>query len=184
MGPMASVGASITGCFDDVFARLTVRLAGLSDDEYLWEPVAGCWSVRRGADGRLAIDGGGGGGPAPDPAPFTTIAWRIGHIALSLGGFADALFGEGTLDVADLDYPAGGDGVGPFLEGHWRSWRDGLGGVEGDEWWRPIGARFGPYCDDSVADLALHVLDELVHHAGEVGVLRDLYAHRRELGGA
>jgi hypothetical protein len=24
-----------------------VRLAGLGDEEYLWEPVAGCWSVRR-----------------------------------------------------------------------------------------------------------------------------------------
>jgi hypothetical protein len=27
-------------------------------------------------------------------------------------------------------------------------------------------------------DLALHVLDELVHHAAEVGLLRDLYSHR------
>ena len=27
-----------------------VRLSGLGDEEYLWEPVPGCWSVRRRAD--------------------------------------------------------------------------------------------------------------------------------------
>jgi hypothetical protein len=30
-------------------------------------------------------------------------------------------------------------------------------------------------------DLALHVLDEVVHHAAEVGLLRDLYVRRRQL---
>jgi hypothetical protein len=32
-------------------------------------------------------------------------------------------------------------------------------------------------------DLALHVLDEVVHHGAEAGLLRDLYAHRGSLGG-
>ena len=27
--------------------QLRPRLDGLSDAEYFWEPVAGCWSVRR-----------------------------------------------------------------------------------------------------------------------------------------
>jgi hypothetical protein len=29
-------------------------------------------------------------------------------------------------------------------------------------------------------DLALHVLDELIHHDVEVGLLRDLYLHRSQ----
>jgi hypothetical protein len=37
-------------------------------------------------------------------------------------------------------------------------------------------AAFGLYADSNTLDLALHVLDELVHHAAEVGVLRDLWA--------
>ena len=32
---------------DEVVARLRQRLEGLSDDEYLWEPVPGCWTVHR-----------------------------------------------------------------------------------------------------------------------------------------
>ena len=28
-------------------AALRPRLDGLTDEEYFWEPVAGCWSVRR-----------------------------------------------------------------------------------------------------------------------------------------
>ncbi|MBZ4018367.1 DinB family protein [Streptomyces purpurogeneiscleroticus] len=33
--------------FDKAREMAQVRLAGLSDEEYLWEPVPGCWSVRR-----------------------------------------------------------------------------------------------------------------------------------------
>jgi hypothetical protein len=35
------------GWFDYYAARTEERLAGLTDAEYLWEPVANCWSVRR-----------------------------------------------------------------------------------------------------------------------------------------
>ncbi|WP_327111561.1 DinB family protein [Streptomyces sp. NBC_01341] len=33
--------------FDKAREMARVRLTGLGDEEYLWEPVAGCWSVRR-----------------------------------------------------------------------------------------------------------------------------------------
>ncbi|MFI6336814.1 DinB family protein [Streptomyces sp. NPDC050535] len=33
--------------FDRAREMAEVRLRGLSDDEYLWEPVPGCWSIRR-----------------------------------------------------------------------------------------------------------------------------------------
>jgi hypothetical protein len=32
------------------------RLQGLTDDEYFWEPVAGCWTVRPSAGGRFVAD--------------------------------------------------------------------------------------------------------------------------------
>ena len=37
--------------------HLRPRLEGLSDEEYFWEPVEGCWSLHRGEDGRYALDG-------------------------------------------------------------------------------------------------------------------------------
>jgi len=36
--------------------HLRPRLEGLTDEEYFWEPVEGCWSLRRGEDGRYALD--------------------------------------------------------------------------------------------------------------------------------
>jgi hypothetical protein len=47
------------------------RMAGLTDEEYLWQPVPGCWSVVLDGDGRWMwqIEY-----PDPTPAPFTTIA--------------------------------------------------------------------------------------------------------------
>ena len=50
------------------------RMQGLTDDEYLWAPVADVWTVYPGdpptIDPQLQAD----------PAPFTTIAWRMHHM--------------------------------------------------------------------------------------------------------
>lgn len=35
---------------------LRPRFEGLTDDEYLWEPAPGCWSVRPAPGGRFTID--------------------------------------------------------------------------------------------------------------------------------
>src|ERR1700683_2471211 len=59
---MADNSESLLRTFDYVFARTLERIDGLSDHEYFWEPVPGCWTLREGADGRWTLDGGGGGG--------------------------------------------------------------------------------------------------------------------------
>jgi hypothetical protein len=176
---MSTVGTSITSVFDHVYERLVGRLEGLSDDEYLWEPAAGCWSLRPGADGRWHLDGGGGGGPAPDPAPITTIAWRICHVVgLGLGGFADWLFGDASLLPEAIEYTGRAADLGAFLDTNYQAWRSGLAGLSDADWGEPLGPQWGAYAESSTLDLALHVLDELVHHGAEVSLLRDLYAAR------
>ena len=181
---MDAIPGSLITAFDYVWERLTGRLGGLTDEEYLWEPVAGCWSLRQDEQGRWRLDGGGGGGPAPDPVPVTTIAWRIGHLGgMALGGFADQLFGAGKLTVEQLDFPPGAVAVPGFLAGHYQSWRAGMAGLSPQEWTAPLGPAWGPYAESSKADLALHVLDEVIHHGAEVGLLRDLYANRSSLRG-
>lgn len=81
--------------FDSVWNRLTARLSGLADEEYFWEPVSGCWSLRPGPDRTWPLDGGEGAGPEPDPAPVTTIVWRLGHLAgMAVGGFTARRFHE------------------------------------------------------------------------------------------
>ena len=175
---MADIGNSLTKAFDYVWVRFLGRLEGLSDAEYFWEPVPGCWSVRQGTGGRWAMDGG----TAPEPAPVTTIAWRIGHISMALAGFADSLFGAGTLRPQDVEIAPSAADVAGFLQASYRPWRKGIAAIGEPGWWQPIGPSFGPYAEDSATDLALHVFDELVHHAAEVSLLRDLYLRKDQLG--
>ena len=181
---MDNIAGSVLTAFDYVWDRVTGRLGGLTDEEYFWEPVAGCWSLRQDEQGRWRLDGGGGGGPAPDPVPVTTIAWRLGHLGgLALGGFADQLFGEGKLTVEQLDFPPTAAAVPGFLDEHYQAWRAGMAGLSPAEWAAPLGPTFGLYAESNKVDLALHVLDEVIHHGAEVGLLRDLYANRSSLRG-
>ena len=46
-----------------------------------------------------------------------------------------------------------------------------------------LGQPGGPYAEASTVDLALHVLDEVIHHGAEAALLRDLYSHRSSLHG-
>jgi hypothetical protein len=69
-----------------------------------------------------------------------------------------------------------------FLDSNYAEWRDGIASWGEVEWDAQLGPKFGPYAESTRTDLALHVLDEVVHHAAEVGVLRDLYVQRAELG--
>jgi hypothetical protein len=181
---MDATAGSLIDAFDYVWGRLGDRLGGLTDEEYFWEPVPGCWSLRLGEDGRWQLDGGGGGGPAPDPAPVATIAWRLGHLGgLGVGGFANARFGDGALTTDQIEFPSRAAAVPAFLDEHYRAWRAGLAGLSPAQWAEPLGPAWGPYAESNTIDLALHVLDEVVHHGAEVGLLRDLYVHRWSLGG-
>ena len=85
--------------------RLLTRIDGMDDAEYLWEPVPDCWTVRRQPDGswRGDVSDDGTHFSTADPAPFTTIAWRLWHLGASPdpawpqgettgAGFVDAYF--------------------------------------------------------------------------------------------
>ena len=86
---------STLGLLDYVWPRIRGRLDGMTDDEYLWEPVSGCWSVRPGPSGKWEAERED---PSPVPPPVTSIAWRTWHIASEcLGGFTELLFGQHPL---------------------------------------------------------------------------------------
>jgi len=185
---MADIMESVRSAFDQVWDRFLTRLDGLSDKEYFWEPVEGCWSVRQSEDGRWGIDGAGGdasAGPPPDPAPVTTIAWRIGHIGLTFIGFGDRLFADGNVTLDDIEFAPSATASRAFLTSTYHGyWRDKIATVSLEQWWHPIGPAFGAYAHLTTTDLALHVLDELTHHAAEIGLLRDLYRQKDTLGHA
>lgn len=151
------------------------RLAGLTDEEYFWEPVPGCWSVRPAGDGRFSCDWAF---PAPSPPPFTTIAWRLAHIgSVVLDLRASNHFGDGSFDIATVDWPgSAADGIA-FVEDGYRKWTEGLKGMAEADLARECGPAEGPYQHHPFATLVLHISREVIHHAAEVALLRDLYLH-------
>lgn len=168
--------------------HLWPRLAGLTDEEYLWRPVGDAWSVGPDAAGRWRAEGGS---PAPPTAPVTTIAWRLDHIGREvLGTRARSLFGGSPLaDAADADMydgrhwpepvPRDAAGALAMLEQAYTAWTTGVDGLDDEAMWRPLGPRGGPYAEDSYARLVLHVNREVMAHGAEICLLRDLYRGRK-----
>jgi len=71
----------------------------MTDDEYLWLPVPGAWSLRSRGEGASMQPYGPGHWQldfqfeAPDPPPVTTIAWRLGHLTSGIAGRWEGTFG-------------------------------------------------------------------------------------------
>ncbi|HEV2634069.1 MAG TPA: DinB family protein [Actinocrinis sp.] len=173
----ASVTKELVSLLDYAHARLLGRLAGLGDEEYRWEPVPGCWSVRPGPDGVFRADHVVFPAPAPNPAPFTTIAWRVWHIgAECLHGYSVRFFGDPLdPDFDDARWPGTATEGVARLDGAWSRVRGQIAAMDDEALAQPMGSTAGPFADDTFHALVLHVLDEVIHHGGEIGVVRDLY---------
>ena len=77
------------------------RLEGLANDEFWWQPVPNCWTVRQDGSGHWAADYPEP--PHPDPAPFTTIAWRLVHVAECKLMYHEYAFGAAKLTWPEID---------------------------------------------------------------------------------
>ncbi|WP_205325014.1 DinB family protein [Glycomyces sp. YM15] len=163
-------------------AHLRPRLEGLTDDEYFWEPVDGCWSLRPDAEGALRMDGAD---PAPEPPPVTTIAWRMLHIGRDvLGVRTRAFFGpnEGLEDAEMWDLrlwpdtlPATAADALAMLEQSYAHWREGVRSLDAEAIEEPLGPQGGWFAESPMAALVLHLNREVMAHGAEICLLRDLY---------
>ncbi len=132
--------------------HLRPRLAGLTDPEYFWEPVDGCWSVRRGADGRFVLDRQH---PEPTPPPVTTLAWRIVHVGTAMSTRTSTFFGDGSAPPgADMFHPAHSPAELPataadavkFLDECYAGWHDAITGLDREALERPLGPKGAYFC--------------------------------------
>jgi hypothetical protein len=167
---------------------LRPRLAHLTDEQYLWEPVPGCWSLRRRDETTVEQVWGAGEyvrehvEPAPDPPPVTTIAWRLGHIAIDVfGARASAHFGDGSVRASTTEWPATAAGGVALLDEHYGRWLAHVRGLDEAGLAAPCGPAEGPFADEPFIALVLHLNREALHHGAEIALLLDLY---RVTGGA
>jgi hypothetical protein len=134
--------------------QLRPRLDGLTDDEYLWEPV---------------------------PPPVTTISWRIAHLVVGVFGARNASHFDGPpADYETWTYPATADGALAQLDEGYARWVAGVRSLGEQGLARPCGPAEGPYADEPLAALVTHIHREVIHHGAEIALLRDLYAHRTD----
>lgn len=162
--------------------QLRDRLDGLTDDAYFWEPVDGCWNVRPRGSGTAPVRAGSGAMtidfamPEPDPPPFTTIAWRLGHVIVGVLAMRNAShFGRAPTDYQAFDYAATADAALVQLDAEYATWLAGVESLGESGLARPCGQAEGPYAEHPMATLVLHIHRELIHHLSEVCLLRDLH---------
>jgi DinB superfamily len=160
---------------------LRPRLEGLTDAEYFWEPVPDCWTIRpRGApggadqvgDGEWAIDFEH---PPPEPAPVTTIAWRLNHVLTCFAVRAANHLGRDPVDYDSYPYAGTAREALARLDGEHETWRAGVAALGEEGLMRPCGPAEGPFAEEPLATLVLHIHREVIHHGAEICLLRDLY---------
>ncbi|MEV8376964.1 DinB family protein [Kribbella sp. NPDC056861] len=156
-------------------AQLRPRLEGLTDDEYFWEPAPGAWNVRPKDDGFM-VDFTV---PPPEPAPVTTIAWRLGHlIVVMLGMRALPRFGGPAVDFSTFPYAGTAATALTQLDEAYRVWSEGVESLGTEGLTLPAYPDEPAYDGWSTASIVLHVQRELLHHGAEIALLRDLYRAR------
>jgi DinB superfamily len=167
--------------------QLRPRLDGLTDDEYFWEPVPGCWNVRPRGTGTAPVRAGAGAMtidfamPEPDPPPFTTIAWRLGHVIVGVLAVRNAeFFGRARTDYRSFAYAATASEALAQLDAEYATWLAGVESLGEAGLARPVGEAEAQWGDRPMGALVLHIHREVIHHLAEVSLLRDLHLHRQE----
>jgi DinB superfamily len=162
--------------------QLRPRLDGLTDTEYFWEPVPGCWNIRPRAQATTPLAMGPGelvldyAMPPHDVEPVTTIAWRLAHIIVGVFNARTAShFGGPPAQWATWDYAATAEDALRQLDAAYAAWMKGVQGLGSDGLARPCGPAEDPYAESSMAGLVLHIHREVLHHGAEIALLRDLY---------
>jgi hypothetical protein len=158
------------------------RLDELTNEEFFWEPVQGCWSLRPKTEldpppsdsvlGDWWVDGDEQ--PPPDPPPFTTVAWLVAHMILGTWNWNDIIAGR---EVAPE--PALASTASAAVE-QWNDvithFEEMVAGFSDAELTSKVSAWGGQV---TRSFLVAHVVTEVLHHSAEVGRIRDLYRNRR-----
>jgi uncharacterized damage-inducible protein DinB len=159
--------------------RFRRRMDGLTDDEYFWEPVALCRTVRRQPDGSFKSDG-----PADrrDERQFTSLAWRLCHIVEFLREDRNGPWLGLPPSAPHRAHPGEAGSASEVLadlDQAYAYWHDLLSSTTDESLQELIGPVGAMYEKDTRRSFALHILDELIHHGAEAALLRDLYAATR-----
>lgn len=160
---------------DDAYALIRARVDGLTDEEFFWEPVPGCWTVRQDGLGRWSVDYPEP--PHPEPPPFTTVGWRLMHVAECKIMYHEYAFGAARLTWPEIDSAhTAATAIAQLDEGH-RLLRGDLERLEDADLARERLTNWGERWPTQ--RIFWTTIEHDLHHGGEIGTLRDLYRETR-----
>jgi DinB family protein len=166
-------------------SRLRPRLDGLTDDEYFWEPVAGCWTISRRGHSSAPMSLGAGeftmdyAMPPYEREPVTTIAWRLAHLIDVFGPPSRSHFDPSPADPPAVAYSGTAAEALRQLDAGYEAWIRDVRGLGATGLARTQAGISPPaYADAPIARLILYTHVEVFHHGAEICLLRDLHLGR------
>lgn len=160
--------------------RLRPRLDGLTDDEYFWEPVLGCWTISRRGHSSAPTSFGAGeftmdyGEPPQAPEPVTTIAWRLAHLIVGFASTNGQHFGRAEVSESTFCYAGTAQEALRQFDDQYAIYVDGIRSLGTTGLSQPQG--YPPaFAQAPLAKKMLYVNVEVIHHGAEICLLRDLY---------
>ena len=158
----------------EAYDRLRALVDRLTDEEFFWQPVPDCWTVRKDDRGHWGVDY-----PAdahPVPAPFTTIAWRLVHVSECKVMYREYAFGAAKLTWPDIDSAHTAADAIAQLEYGQRLLVEDLAGLHDANLDEPRLTNWGQRWP--AWRVFWTMIDHDAVHGGEIGALRDLYRLR------
>ena len=155
---------------DEAWSMLCNWVDGLIDREIFWEPVPSCWTVHTNEKGIWVVDYEI---PPSDPPPFTTIAWKLDHLASCKRMYHDYAFGEGTLQCEDIPVAhSAAEAITQLGEAQTklRARLDFLNDDQLDEMSQTNWGEMWP-----TWKIFWTMISHDLHHGAEIGCLRDLF---------
>jgi len=163
----------LLGQLDDAWGRVQDYLAGLTAAEFAWSPGGNVWHLARSErDGRWTIPYSW---VPPQPAPFTTIAWRMAHMAVNKVLVLDHAFGARKARLAALDLPGDVDGMVAYLRECHLPLRAQVERLADDDLATPRYTEWGEQrtTERIITSAILHD----VEHGAQIAAVRELYRH-------
>ncbi|WP_087684260.1 DinB family protein [Streptomyces malaysiensis] len=159
--------------FDLTWSLFEYHLERLEPGDFLWEPAAHCWTVRRAADGSWVPDWAE---TEPDPVPVPTIGWLSWHIGWWWSVTLDHAEGREPRERTEVGWPGDGKAAIEWLRALRTQWtavldrltEEDLDGIAPFPWDRDP--------EHTVAHMVAWVNAELMKNATEIGQLRLLRA--------
>lgn len=178
--------------FDASVEIARARFAGLTDEEYFWEPAPGCWSLRRAGDAAAASGAFGAGEwkldfarPEPAVPPVTTIAWRLGHLQAGFSLRWEWTFGGRAKLWDTVEFAPTADEAQARFWALLSRWRASVAAMT-DEQLDTVGfGQFPGGLDPHIPFVGIvwWTNRELILHTAEIALLRDLHRWTAHPGG-